>query len=111
MALIFTLIRRGRSANMIPATAFGAILAGLAAWPLAAPSSPDPFQFQMNALNSMLVQPLAFMALTLGPTDTARAGGQPTDADGDSAGADVGLAGACGAQPASPWIRFGKVII
>jgi drug/metabolite transporter (DMT)-like permease len=61
------LIRLGRPAVMLPSMALGALLAALVAAPLAAPGSVDGRDALLLALLGLVILPVAFGAISLGP--------------------------------------------
>ena len=61
------LIRRGRAAVMLPSMALGALLAAVVAAPLADPGSVDGRDALLLALLGLVILPVAFGAISLGP--------------------------------------------
>jgi len=67
LAAAFVIIRRRRDLNLVPAAGLGALLSGLVVLPLAAPLSLAGVQIAYALAMSVLVLPVAFALLTLGP--------------------------------------------
>ena len=67
MAASFALARLGRANSMVPAVALAALLTALVAWPLAAPLGLDAADGIYLAVMGLVVLPLGFGLLTLGP--------------------------------------------
>ncbi len=67
LAVNFSLIRRGRARNMIPAMALSGGLSALAMLPLAAPLAVASGQVWMLLLLGLVILPLAFGLTALGP--------------------------------------------
>ncbi len=67
MALNFTLIRRARSRDLMPVYALSGLLITLAAVPFAAPFAFAGVQWGWLALLVLVVHPVAFLLITLGP--------------------------------------------
>ena len=67
MALNFTLIRRARARDLMPVYALSGLLITLAALPFAEPFAFTGIQWAWLALLVLLVHPVAFLLITLGP--------------------------------------------
>jgi drug/metabolite transporter (DMT)-like permease len=60
-------VRRARAVNMVPSLVYGSVLTALAALPFAAPLAIDARAMMLLALLGLVVIPLAFALITLGP--------------------------------------------
>ncbi len=67
LATTFTLLRRAKAHNMVPATALGAFAAALVVAPLADPLSLEGTRFGLMLILGLVVLPIAFGLITLGP--------------------------------------------
>ncbi|SMF84513.1 EamA domain-containing membrane protein RarD [Tistlia consotensis] len=67
MAGGFVLVRRHRRVNMVPAMALGDLIACLVALPLASPLALDGSQFGLTLIMGLLLLPVAFGLITIGP--------------------------------------------
>lgn len=67
MAGGFVVVRRHRRVNMIPAMALGGLVAAALALPLAAPLALDGRQFGLTLAMGLLLLPVAFGLITIGP--------------------------------------------
>ena len=67
MAGALSLIRRERERNMVPAMALSGLLSALIVLPLAAPLALDPGQTGLFLLLGLIVLPVSFGLITLGP--------------------------------------------
>lgn len=63
----FVVVRRHRKVNMIPAMALGGLVSALAAVPLAVPFALDGTQFGLTLVMGLLLLPVAFGLITIGP--------------------------------------------
>ncbi|MEQ8603412.1 MAG: DMT family transporter [Marivibrio sp.] len=67
LAGTFTVIRKSKARNMVPATALGGFLTMIAMIPLADPGSLEGMRLGMMLLLGLVVLPIAFGLITLGP--------------------------------------------
>jgi drug/metabolite transporter (DMT)-like permease len=67
LAVMFIIIRHNKHVNMIPATAFGALISALIAMPFAEPLQLEGAQLGLMLLLGLLIMPLSFGLITLGP--------------------------------------------
>lgn len=67
LATTFTVLRRSRAHNMVPATALGALLTAIAVAPFADPGSLSGERLGLMLLLGLVVLPIAFGLITLGP--------------------------------------------
>ena len=67
MAGGLSLVRRSRDRNMVPAMALSGLLSALIVLPLAAPLALDPGQAELFLLLGLIVLPVSFGLITLGP--------------------------------------------
>ncbi|MCR9218781.1 MAG: DMT family transporter [Alphaproteobacteria bacterium] len=67
LAGTFTIIRRSKARNMVPATALGGLLTALVVWPLADPGSLEGGRLGMMLFLGLVILPIAFGLITLGP--------------------------------------------
>jgi drug/metabolite transporter (DMT)-like permease len=67
MAGGLTIIRRSRSLNMVPAIALSGLLNAIVMAPVAAPFSLDPAQAGLMLLLGLVILPVSFGLMTLGP--------------------------------------------
>ena len=67
LAVTFIIIRRNKHVNMIPATAFGALISAMIAMPLAEPVKFEGTQLGLMLLLGLVIMPLSFGLITLGP--------------------------------------------
>ncbi len=67
MAGGLSLIRRGRDRNMVPAMALSGLLSAVLVLPLASPLAPDQGQAGLLLLLGLIVLPVSFGLITLGP--------------------------------------------
>ena len=67
LAVTFIIIRHNKHVNMIPATAFGALISALIAMPFAEPLQLEGAQLGLMLLLGLVIMPLSFGLITLGP--------------------------------------------
>ena len=67
LAVTFIIIRRNRHVNMVPAAALGALLSAVMVTPLAEPMSVPSDSWGLLLLLGLVVMPVAFGLITLGP--------------------------------------------
>lgn len=67
LAGTFTVLRHSKARNMVPATALGGLLTAIAMIPLADPGSLEGAQLGMMLLLGLVILPIAFGLITLGP--------------------------------------------
>jgi drug/metabolite transporter (DMT)-like permease len=67
LAVTFIIIRRNRHVNMVPAAALGALLSAVLVAPLADPMSVPSDSWGLLLLLGLVVMPVAFGLITLGP--------------------------------------------
>lgn len=67
MALSFTLMRKSKDVNMVPAFALGWFISALIVWPFASPLSLSGTQIPLMALMGLFILPVSFGLINLGP--------------------------------------------